>query len=55
MPGVVNDFGTTLIGNNAAFGVGNPDTTITTTTATVSPAPLQATGGVDLGILSANG
>jgi hypothetical protein len=31
MPGVVNDFGITLIGNNAAFGVGNPDTTITTT------------------------
>jgi hypothetical protein len=33
MPGVVNDFGITLIGNNAAFGVGNPDTTITTTSA----------------------
>jgi len=28
--GVVNDFGVTLIGGNAAFGVGNPDTTITT-------------------------
>jgi hypothetical protein len=33
MPGVVNDFGITLIGNRAAFGVGNPDTTITSTSA----------------------
>src|SRR5262249_25224497 len=31
--GVVNDFGVTLIRTNAAFGVGNPDTTITTTNA----------------------
>ncbi len=31
MAGVVNDFGITLVGTNAAFGVGNPDTTITTT------------------------
>jgi hypothetical protein len=30
--GVVDDFGTALVGNNAAFGVGNPDTTITSTT-----------------------
>lgn len=29
--GVVNDFGITLVGNTAAFGVGNPDTTIYTT------------------------
>ncbi len=28
--GVVNDFGTSLVGNNAAFGVGNPDTTVYT-------------------------
>jgi len=33
MAGVVNDFGLTLIGTNAAFGIGNPDTTITTTNA----------------------
>lgn len=32
-PGAVNDFGLSLIGNYAAFGVGNPDTTITSTTA----------------------
>lgn len=31
--GVVDDFGTALVGNKAAFGVGNPDTTITSTTA----------------------
>jgi len=31
--GVVDDFGTSLVGNRAAFGVGNPDTTITSTTA----------------------
>jgi hypothetical protein len=31
--GVANDFGVTLIGSTAAFGVGNPDTTITTTNA----------------------
>jgi hypothetical protein len=31
MASVVNDFGITLIGTNAAFGVGNPDTTIYTT------------------------
>ena len=29
--GVVNDFGVSLIRSNAAFGVGNPDTTITST------------------------
>ena len=29
--GVVNDFGTALVGNYAAFGVGNPDTTILST------------------------
>jgi len=29
--GVVNDFGTALVGNKAAFGVGNPDTTILST------------------------
>jgi hypothetical protein len=33
MANVVNDFGITLIGNTAAFGVGNPDTTIATTNA----------------------
>lgn len=31
--GVVDDFGTSLVGSKAAFGVGNPDTTITSTTA----------------------
>jgi hypothetical protein len=31
--GVVDDFGTSLVGSHAAFGVGNPDTTITSTTA----------------------
>lgn len=31
--GVVDDFGTALVGNQVAFGVGNPDTTITSTTA----------------------
>jgi len=31
--GVVDDFGTSLVGDKAAFGVGNPDTTITSTTA----------------------
>ena len=29
--GVANDFGVTLVGADAAFGVGNPDTTIVTT------------------------
>jgi hypothetical protein len=29
--GVVDDFGTALVGSHAAFGVGNPDTTITST------------------------
>jgi hypothetical protein len=29
----VDDFGVSLLGNSAAFGVGNPDTTITSTTA----------------------
>ena len=33
MSGAVNDFGTALVGNKAAFGVGNPDTTILTTNA----------------------
>jgi hypothetical protein len=28
-PGAVNDFGTSLVGSGVAFGVGNPDTTIT--------------------------
>ena len=31
MPGSANDFGISLMGTNAAFGVGNPDTTISTT------------------------
>lgn len=31
--GVADDFGVSLLGNAAAFGVGNPDTTITSTTA----------------------
>lgn len=31
--GAVNDFGTSLLGNKAAFGVGNADTTISSTTA----------------------
>jgi hypothetical protein len=31
MPGVTDDFGISLVGNKAAFGVGNPDTTIFTT------------------------
>ena len=30
MPGGVDDFGLTLVGSYAGFGVGNPDTTITT-------------------------
>jgi hypothetical protein len=30
-PGVTNDFGTALLGNKLAFGVGNPDTTILST------------------------
>ena len=29
--GVADDFGTAMVGNKAAFGVGNPDTTITST------------------------
>ena len=33
VPGAADDFGISLLGNNAAFGVGNPDTTISTTTA----------------------
>jgi hypothetical protein len=33
MPGAVDDFGTSLVGSKAAFGVGNPDTTIESTTA----------------------
>ena len=33
MPGAASDFGTSLVGNKAAFGVGNPDTTITSSTA----------------------
>jgi hypothetical protein len=33
VPGVADDFGTSLVGNKAGFGVGNPDTTITSTTA----------------------
>ena len=33
MPGAATDFGTSLIGNKAAFGVGNPDITITSTSA----------------------
>ena len=32
VPGSVTDFGLTLIGSHAAFGIGNPDTTITSTT-----------------------
>jgi hypothetical protein len=31
--GVVDDFGTSLVGSKAAFGVGNPDTTIISTSA----------------------
>lgn len=31
--GVADDFGLSLVGNKAAFGVGNPDTTITSTSA----------------------
>ncbi len=33
VPGSVADFGLTLLGSTAAFGIGNPDTTITSTTA----------------------
>jgi hypothetical protein len=33
VPGVAADFGSSLIGNRVAFGVGNPDTTITSTSA----------------------
>jgi hypothetical protein len=33
VPGAVNDFGTALVGNYAAFGAGNPDTTILSTNA----------------------
>ena len=31
MPGAANDFGISLVGSRAAFGIGNPDTTILTT------------------------
>lgn len=31
-PGTANDFGTALVGGNFAFGVGNPDTTVSSTT-----------------------
>ena len=33
VPGTTNDFGLTLVGNNAAFGIGDPDTTISSTNA----------------------
>ena len=33
VPGTMNDFGTSLLGGKAAFGIGNPDTTITSTSA----------------------
>jgi hypothetical protein len=33
MPGQVDDFGVSLVGNKAAFGVGNPDSTIFSTSA----------------------
>jgi hypothetical protein len=33
MPNAVDDFGVSLVGNKAAFGVGNPDTTISTSSA----------------------
>ncbi|MGA2865033.1 MAG: LamG-like jellyroll fold domain-containing protein [Verrucomicrobiota bacterium] len=33
VPGLTNDFGMSLLGTKAAFGIGNPDTTITSTTA----------------------
>lgn len=33
VPGQTNDFGVALVGNKAAFGIGNPDTTITSSTA----------------------
>ncbi len=32
-PGVANDFGTALVGNKFAFGIGNPDATITSSVA----------------------
>jgi hypothetical protein len=32
VPGVANDFGTSILNNKFAFGVGNPDTTILSTT-----------------------
>jgi len=31
VPGSTNDFGVSLVSSNAAFGIGNPDTTITST------------------------
>ena len=33
VPGTVDDFGTSLVGGSVALGIGNPDTTITTTNA----------------------
>jgi len=33
VPGATNDFGVSLVGTNAGFGIGNPDTTIASTTA----------------------
>ena len=33
VPGATNDFGVSLVGASAAFGIGNPDTTITSTKA----------------------
>jgi hypothetical protein len=62
--GVTDDFGTALVGNKAAFGVGNPDTTITSTTAIndgqwhhVTAARSASTGLMQLyvdGVLQAN-
>jgi len=33
VPNAADDFGVSLVGNKAAFGIGNPDTTISTTSA----------------------
>jgi regulation of enolase protein 1 (concanavalin A-like superfamily) len=55
MPGSVADFGTSLIGTKAAFGVGNPDTTIVSTTSIndgnwhhVAATRVNATGAMKL-------
>jgi hypothetical protein len=63
--GVTNDFGTALVGGNFAFGVGNPDVTITSTTTVndgnwhhVAATRVMSTGAINIyvdGNLEASG